>query len=335
MRRITRSLLLLSCVAFLTACDSRAVIQKPNFIGYKNKVSFTTFVEKLNSLSEANPIMNASSAKHIPSFEHSGTSSNEIEEIIGHKGDGKEIEFSHLNSHTTIAAEGSYDAKKNIYKYSGSQKKSNNAKYYNKERVIEAVEQYSSDFTIQNDLDVKGNERAYIFNEKALRKSEIPFAQDEINQASSQIAAYSLFIDTRFPNEARWNALDDEVKSRYTFYSDDNTLTAVYQYSTNYEIKDDSELVNEKDAVYGNRIMQLTITKTDVKYTDYIRYVSYREVYSYFDSYITIDTYDYSEVKATTSSLKINDEVSLEKVDSSKYRKGDEVISNLIFTALN
>ena len=332
MKKAFKPFVLLSLVGMLAACSGRAAIQKPSFYGYKNKVDFTEFSTKIDTLYALNPIFNNKNESSIPSFKQDGNTSIHIEQSLSRKGDGKEITFNSLTSDVTSTIHNEYDSANKVFSYSGSQRSSNNATYYNEERVVEAVDSKVSEFKL-----AQSNEGVMIYNDNSLLSSLIEDeSKGEVHNVTSTVAIASLFMDTRFPTKVRWEALDDEIKARYVFYSDKTVVTASYQYSVNYEIKnEETELVSEKIASYTSRLLQINISDTEIKYVDYIRNIFYSETYTYAGTYNIIDIDDYSEIKATESTIKFDDSVVVEQPDASKYAKGNELITNLYFTSLN
>ena len=332
MRRTFKPAILLSLVALLAGCNGRAAVQKPSFYGYKNKVEFAEFSSKLDELYAGSPIFNYKEEDEVPSFKQVGTTSIHIEQSLSRKGDGKDMEFNGLTSDVSNSVHGEYDSVSKVFSYSGTQKSVSNSTYYNKERVVEAVSLKESEFLL-----AENDEEVVIYNENTLLATAIEGStKGMLHGVASIIAIASLFIDTRFPTVSRWESLDDEIKARYTFYSDKTVMTASYQYSVNYQIKnDDTGLVSEKIATYTSRLLQISISETEIKYTDYIRNISYSESYTYAGTYNIIDIDDYSEIKATESTITFDDKVNVELPNITNYKKGNEVLSSLFFTSLS
>ena len=330
MKNISKSFVLLGLLAFLAGCSGRAAIEKPSFMGYKTKVSFDEFSTKTAALYASNPILNLKEGDKLPSFKQEGNNAMHIEESLSRKGDGKEITFSELTSDMSTVISAQYDSGAKAYSYSGTQRSSNNISYYNKERAVEAVETKVSDFNIETD-----DENVVIYNDNSQLMTKTEATKDEINENVANVAIASLFVDSRLPNVAKWDTFDDEIKARYTFYVDKTVITVSYQYSVNYEVlNEETQLVSEKTAIYVNRLMQLNITETEVKYVDYIRYLHYTENYSYHDSFITIDIEDYSEIKATESIIVLKDDVIVDNSDPSNYEEGHDSLAGLYFVTL-
>ena len=335
-KKLVKVSLLLSVVALASACSAQTIVSKPSFLSYKNSVQFEEFNDKFKELSELCPITNLSPDVEDKSFSLATSTQKHIEESVKRVGDVKEMVFSHITSYNTIAVYGAYDAEQTLFEYNGEQFISSNQQYYNKEKVTGNIETKLSKFVLEKEIRMDADPAILIANKDKKLVSETPYSGDDFVTLSKTIAYYSLFVDSRFPTESRWSAVDDSLKGYYTFYVDNNTLTVVYDQSEGVKHYDDAEdRIIDKQSINRYRVMQFYFSETEIRYTDYLKYNYKIETYSYLDDSIITDTRTASEVKATKSIIKLDDSVNVEKPATALYRKGNETLENLYFVSLD